>query len=269
MEWLEKKNRKLYEERARKMDQEMSLKFSHQPKINSNSKKMAIASSTGGSFLERQQQHETRKSVMNEKMKKQMYDQYTHSPKLNFKSMAMTTNNRNSKLRLEKMDQMDEDAQFINTSAIKTSYFNPDLEFSRNMSNNQLTAVPAFDGNVGRWTQKQRLGSSKSKDSFEKYEIPKGGKQITSEDIEQLNSLPPEIRKRHLINLKRQMIGVKQQDGSYRDVANTLALFDQIDDNNHYFEDTKKYIEKNEEFAPASILKSKSSLVSQIGRAHV
>lgn len=54
MEWLEKKNRKLYDERARKIDQEMSIKFSHKPAINSNSKKMAIASSTGGSFLERQ-----------------------------------------------------------------------------------------------------------------------------------------------------------------------------------------------------------------------
>jgi hypothetical protein len=51
MEWLNKKNRKLQEERAFKLDLEMSEKYNHVPLINKNSKKMA--SSTGESFLER------------------------------------------------------------------------------------------------------------------------------------------------------------------------------------------------------------------------
>lgn len=85
MEWLEKKNRKLQIERARKLDEEMAQTYKHTPHINSNSKK--LASSTGGSFLERQKLFSERKQKKKARVEKEMYHKFTHSPKLNFKSL--------------------------------------------------------------------------------------------------------------------------------------------------------------------------------------
>jgi hypothetical protein len=62
MEWLEQKNRRLQEERARKLDEEMQLKFKHAPTINKKSKQLALASSTGGSFLDRQKLYSDKKT---------------------------------------------------------------------------------------------------------------------------------------------------------------------------------------------------------------
>ena len=81
---MDRKNKRLQEERARKLDLEMAEKFDHVPQINSNSKK--LASSTGESFMERQKLYSEKKLERSKKTNKEMYS-YSYTPKLNFKSV--------------------------------------------------------------------------------------------------------------------------------------------------------------------------------------
>ena len=279
MEWLNKKNRKLQEERAFKLDLEMSEKYNHVPVINKNSKKMA--SSTGESFLERQKVYSERKKQNSEIIYKDMYHNNTHSPKINFNTLEIVHKSIKQKLKEVQEQHGDSCKKQGYSKAVKTSQFDPQAQIvsyrhadtDQGDSDDEIQPIRTFRKKSSRMNQ-----YSKDTDMDLKYfnDSPPGTKHLRIHkeqgyvyDTNTYINKNEQPKPNYFSTVKKYSLGIKQGEGvPYTELKETKELFDQIDDNNHYFEDTKKYIEKNEEFAPASILKSKSSLVSPDGLAN-
>lgn len=205
-----------------------------------------------------------------------MYLRYTHSPKINFKSQDII--NKSIKRKLQDFKNDDYDLQFVNSgNGVSTSQFNPDMEFSRNMSKSDLEVRPAYEYSTNfKQTRFSPDTRKMSKDEKFYNHSPAGTKHlrmrkeghyvydtniyIDNNDIENLKSLPPHERERHLSAMKKYVLGVERSEGiSHSNLKETQDMFDQIDSGDDYFHDDKEYVERTQEFNPESTTRSKWS----------